>query len=181
MCIKNKIAKDPMVSFILVVFIVNYYSNKNLPSVKNMSSELTSLLKRYNLSESDLKIQCEDELFLTLMSKIPSFEAAVPYFGFTPPEIDELQMDNQKVNSRKISMLWKWRSRNGSGATYLAIVKIFLKMGSQELAEIVLKHTGASNPSLMKKPVQVWSSQCLDERIMKLSKQTGTIHYICSY
>lgn len=137
-----------------------------------MSAELTSLLKRYNISQSDLEIQCEDELFLTLMSKIPSFEGAVPYFGFTPPEIDELLMDNQKVNSRKISMLWKWRSRNGSCATYLAIVKIFLKMGSQELAEVVLKHIGASNPSLMKKPVQVWPSQCLDERLMKLSKQT---------
>ena len=147
-----------------------------------MSAELTSLLKRYNLSQSDLEIRCEDDLFLTLMSKIPSFDAAVPYFGFTPPEIDELQMDNQKVNSRKINMLWKWRSRNGSGATYLAIVKIFLKMGSQELAEIVLKHIlGTTNPSLMKKPVQVWPSQSLDERLMELSKQTGTIHYICIF
>ena len=36
-------------------------------------------------------------------------------------------------------MLWKWRRRNGSDATYLAIVTIFLQMNNRLLAEHVLE------------------------------------------
>ena len=102
-------------------------------------SELQSLLTRYKLCEPSLDVQCMDYLFLSLGKEIPSFEVAAPYFGFTPPEIEELRCDYDKERSRKLHMLWSWKRKNGSSATYLAIVKIFLQMEDKQLAEHVLR------------------------------------------
>ena len=63
-----------------------------------------------------------------------------PCFGFTQPEIEEIQIDKPSERSRKLSLLWKWRSRKGSDATYLAIVDVFLRMKDRNLAEIVLRY-----------------------------------------
>ena len=103
-------------------------------------SDLSSLLLKYSLSNSDIEKQCDDVLFLTLSSQISNFNDTAPYFGFTQPEIEEIRNDKPMERSRKLSLLWKWRSRNGSDATYLAIVNVFLRMKDQNLAEIVLQH-----------------------------------------
>ena len=103
-------------------------------------SDLNNLLHKYSLSQVSIEKPCDDELFLTLLPQISIFNDIAPYLGFTQPEIEEIQIDKTTERSRKLSMLWKWRSRNGSDATYLAIVKVFLRMSDQNLAEIVLQH-----------------------------------------
>ena len=101
---------------------------------------LHSLLAGFKLSEASIEKQCYDDLFLTLMIEIPDFEIAAPYFGFTEAEISELRRDFHRERSRKLHMLWSWKRKNGSNATYLAIVKIFLEMNDKQVAELVLKH-----------------------------------------
>ena len=102
--------------------------------------DLNNLLHKYSLSQVSIEKPCDDDLFLTLLPQISSFNDIAPYLGFTQPEIEEIQIDKTTERSRKLSMLWKWKSRNGSDATYLAIVKVFLHMNDQNLAEIVLQH-----------------------------------------
>ena len=101
---------------------------------------LCSLLDKFKLSSACLEIQCSDTLFLTLNTEIRRFENAAPHFGFTQPEIEELRHDFDTERQRKLEMLWNWRRKNGSDATYIAIVRIFLKMNDKQLAEVVLKH-----------------------------------------
>ena len=101
---------------------------------------LCSLLERFELSSACLEIQCSDSLFLTLNTEIRRFENAAPHFGFTQPEIEELHRDFDSERRKKLEMLWNWRRKNGSDATYIAIVRIFLKMNDKQLAEVVLKH-----------------------------------------
>ena len=103
-------------------------------------TELHSLLAGFKLSETSLETQCCDSLFLKLMIEIPGFENAAPYFGFTQPEISDLFHDYNRERSRKLHMLWSWKRKNGSDATYLAIVKIFLEMKDKQIAELILKH-----------------------------------------
>ena len=100
--------------------------------------ELDILLTRFNLSKHNLEKPCCDNLFMALKTEIPSFEYAAPHFGFKPPEIVQLRSDGSQERERRLKMLWKWKEKNGSDATYLAIVKIFLKMKSKQLAEVVL-------------------------------------------
>ena len=101
---------------------------------------LCSLLERFELSSACLEIQCSDSLFLTLNTEIPSFEDAAPYFGFNQHEIVGLRSGFCTERRRTLQMLWSWRRKNGSDATYIAIVRIFLKMNDKQLAEVVLKH-----------------------------------------
>ena len=100
--------------------------------------ELDILLTRFNLSKHNLEKPCCDNLFMALKTEIPSFEDAAPHFGFKPPEIVELRTDGSQERERRLKMLWKWKEKNGSDATYLAIVKIFLEMKNKQLAEVVL-------------------------------------------
>ena len=104
-----------------------------------MSDQLTSLLTQFNLSQDNLEKPCSDNLLLTLSQEVPSFEVAAPYFGCAQAVIEEIHQDHDKERSKKLHMLWNWKRRNGSDATYLAIVTIFLKMEDRVLAELVLK------------------------------------------
>ena len=103
-------------------------------------SDLQSLVANYKLSRTDLEKQCDGELLLTLMEQIERFSNTAPYFKLTPPEINEIQLDNNTERSRKRMMLEKWRNKHGSDATYLSIAHIFLHMENRQLAEIVLQH-----------------------------------------
>ena len=103
-------------------------------------SDLSSLLLKYSLSNSEIEKQCDDMLFQILSPQMSNIHDTAPCFGFTQPEIEEIQIDKPSERSRKLSLLWKWRSRKGSDATYLAIVDVFLRMKDQNLAEIVLQH-----------------------------------------
>ena len=108
-------------------------------------SDLSSLLLKYSLSNSEIEKQCDDMLFQILSPQMSNIHDTAPYFGFTQQEIEEIQNDKPSERSRKLSLLWKWRSRNGSDATYLAIVDVFLRMKDQNLAERVLQYVVKEN------------------------------------
>ena len=92
---------------------------------------MNSLLYKYNLTQDNLNISCDDELFLALIPEITSFDDTAPYFRLTQSEIEDIRDDTctPRARSRKLNMLWKWRSKNGNNATYLhvAIVNIFIQ------------------------------------------------------
>ena len=115
-------------------------------------SELDLLLTKFKLSRASLEQeQCSKDLFQTLIQEIPSFEDAVLFFDFTPSEINGLRSDSKTEKARRHDMLWKWKDKNGSDATILAIVKIFLKMKNKSLAELILERysaKGSLNPHL---------------------------------
>ena len=90
------------------------------------------------MTQDNLNIYCDVGLFLALVPEITSFDDTAPYFRLTQSEIEEIRDGTPKARSRKLNMLWKWRSKNGSDATYLSIVNIFIQMRDQRLAELVL-------------------------------------------
>ena len=103
-------------------------------------SELNDLGRQYQLSLTDLQTKCDDDLFVNLSEQISGFEDTAPYFDLTQPEINEIFVDCRTERSRKLCMLWNWKMKNGSKATYLAIVNIFLFINNQYLAEFVLRY-----------------------------------------
>ena len=103
-------------------------------------SELNDLIGQHQLSLTHLQTKCDDELFLNLSEQISSFEDTAPYFELTQPETDEIIVDCRTERSRTLRMLWNWKTKNGSKATYLAIVNIFLQIKDRYLAEFVLRY-----------------------------------------
>ena len=102
--------------------------------------ELDTLLRKFNIPQSCLEKPCDDDFFVTLSPEIPSFIEVAPYFGFKKPEIEEIRQDSPTERTRKSSTLCKWKRQKGSDATYLSLVKIFLKMKDKQLAEFVLEN-----------------------------------------
>ena len=103
-----------------------------------MAQRMHRLLIGYSQASLERR-ECDNNLFLTLSEEIPSFDLAAPYFGLTQSEINAISRDCNNEKSRRLQMLWNWKSKNGTSATYLAIIKIFLKMKNISLAEVVLK------------------------------------------
>ena len=102
--------------------------------------DLESLLFSYNHSEESLNKPCDNELFVFLTKKMTNFSDSAPFFGLMPPEIDSIRHEHATIVAENFKMLWTWRFKNGSEATYLAIVKIFLQMENRDLAEHVLQY-----------------------------------------
>ena len=90
-------------------------------------SQLNRLLIGYSQASLERR-EYDDNLFLTLSEEILSFDLAAPYFGFTQSEINAIHEDYNNEKLKRLQMLWNWKSKNGTSATYLAIIKIFLKM-----------------------------------------------------
>ena len=85
--------------------------------------DVTEWLGEFQLSQSDLKIECDDKIFLTLIQTILDLETTSASLGLTEAEIESLIIDHTTNRARKLHMLWMWKRKNGSSATYLALVR----------------------------------------------------------
>ena len=67
----------------------------------------------------------------------------VPHFALESEcdEIHQLCADqNTSANSINIDMLFKWKKRKGSGATYSALLEIFEKANDEKMIDLILKY-----------------------------------------
>ena len=101
---------------------------------------LTDLLQKYPLRRQELKVQCDDKLFNVLSRQITRFELLALNLGLTRSQIVEIGRDKDNERSRIIETLWKWRERNGSSATYLALIEVFIEDENIESAEFILNY-----------------------------------------
>ena len=130
-----------MNSSISIVTNCNHQTTNLLETMTELENPLDSLLIQFSLSRIRLEKPCDDNLFLALMLKIPRFKNVAPFFGFTQPEIEAIHQEYNNERSQRLHMLWQWKRKNGSNATYLALVTVFLKMEDASLAEFVVQHT----------------------------------------
>ena len=67
----------------------------------------------------------------------------VPHFAIES-EYDEIHQScadkNTSANSVNLDMLFKWKERKGSGATYQALLEIFEKANDEKMIDLVLKY-----------------------------------------
>ena len=102
---------------------------------------LENLLQKKILTEERLSLKCDDKLFLELSSKIPQSGLTLAVcLGLTPADGQQIKCNNDKERDRIIATLLKWKEKNGSDATYLALVKIFIQDKNRELAEFILDY-----------------------------------------
>ena len=99
---------------------------------------LINLLRRNSLRKEQLYLKCDDQLFNSLSRQITHFDLLGLNLGLTRPQIVEIGRDKDNERSRIMETLWKWRERNGSSATYLALIEVFIEDEKIESAEFVL-------------------------------------------
>ena len=112
---------------------------------------LLELIQKKSLTKEQLLRECNDNLFLELSNQIPHCGLTLTLcLGLTRCDAEKIKRDNENENERIIATLLKWRERNGSDATYLTLVKIFMKCKNRELAEFILDYV-IKNVHLTKK------------------------------
>ena len=107
--------------------------------VRERMSDLNDLLQTFQLSRSDLEIQCDDTIFLSLIKEI-DFDITASSLGFTQTEIEEIRLDCSSERKRKMKMLWEWTKKNGSNATYLVLIEAFARIPDHTAVEFVMQH-----------------------------------------
>ena len=107
--------------------------------------DVTEWLGEFQLSQSDLKIECDDKIFLTLIQTILDLETTSASLGLTEAEIESLIIDHTTNRARKLHMLWMWKRKNGSSATYLALVRALAQIHDHSTAKSVLQHVKQSS------------------------------------
>ena len=103
---------------------------------------LTEIIQKRSLTMEQLSWECDDNLFLELSTQIPHSGLTLALsLGLTSADEEQIKRDKDSERERIIATLIKWRERNGSDATYLALVKsIFIQYKNRELAEFILDY-----------------------------------------
>ena len=100
-------------------------------------------------------IPCSDLHIAEISRKFESWEELAPFFGISPEEEEEIRNDNPgQYLPQKRKMLWKWKQRLGSKATYNKLKDCFSFAGNQLLAdqvdELLHNHYSQSRHSALK-------------------------------
>ncbi len=71
--------------------------------------------------------------------KISDWQSISGYFDILEPEQTAIRSENQfSVNNQRMAFIRKWRSKNGSRATYRRLAELFRLSGNEDLSELVL-------------------------------------------
>ena len=96
----------------------------------------------HGIEDRHMKTSCNDELLLLVRDKISkSYNDVAPYLGLTEQEEHNIR-DNKMLSeeARKLEVLRKWRSKNGSAATCQGLAEAFIQMKDIETAELIVSY-----------------------------------------
>ena len=105
---------------------------------KNLWAAIFDILHKYPIHKDYLYKKCTDYLLVILSQDMKEMKYLAPYFGMSDADIQQIQRERSAEISRVISMLSRWRKRNGSNATYLALISNFYNSGHCKVAESII-------------------------------------------
>ena len=83
--------------------------------------------------------KCDDSLFLKLSTQITQSIVILAFsLKLTRADAEQIKQDNNDERTKRAETLFKWREKNGSDATYLALAKVFIQDEKCELSEFVI-------------------------------------------
>ena len=108
--------------------------------IKYISIDLQQILKCFEVSHKDLSRVCEDPVFLSIIKLMKCHDEVGPYLGISKQEIEEIGRDNVTERKKKMAILWEWKRKKGSSASYLALIQAFLSMNDRSTGEAIANH-----------------------------------------
>lgn len=103
-----------------------------------MIQGLLSILERYNVEDRHMDISCSDELLKLVRDEMKSYSQVATGLHISEQETCE---DNPcDEEERKLAVLMKWKSKNGSAATCRCLAEAFAQMKDLEMAELIVSY-----------------------------------------
>ena len=87
----------------------------------------------------DLKIQCDDNLFIVIIQHIDDYMEVGHGLNLSSEILESISNKPNDIE-RKNTVLWTWKRKKENGATYIELVKYFLAMKNEPAAESILKY-----------------------------------------
>ena len=145
---------------------------------------LNQLLHSRKLDMAGLQRPCEQGLFLYLTKHIAHYDEAARHLGLTIPETVAIKNEESHDVNKKLAMLNKWQSKNGTDATYYQLILTFLQMENHVLAEKILQYyiSTASNNMPHANPKKLchnWKNVKTDKKQKIRKKLLAEYEQIC--
>ena len=121
----------------LVSIILSFvYCNVSL-----ITLDLSSLLSQYGLSYEVVDKECDDGVFIEVSQHMnDDYITAGRCLNLSTERVHSISQSDKSDLEKKNELLWAWKRKNGSAATYKELVKSFLKMEDRFVAESILKY-----------------------------------------
>ena len=112
-----------------------------MPLCLVLSLDVLSLLTQYGLSYDELEQECDDGLFIEVSQHMSDdYMTAGQCLNLSTERVRSISLINKDDVQKKNEVLWTWKRKNGSAATYKELVKAFLKMEDRFVAESILRY-----------------------------------------
>ena len=101
-------------------------------------ADVDQLLADLNVSRDSLDVRCSDDHALEIAQQITNWKSLAPFIGLNQIDEENILMDPSCFNSvsvQRIRMIRRWMEIHGPEATYLNLVKGFLRIQRRDLIE----------------------------------------------
>ena len=97
-------------------------------------------MSKYGVPYKEVEKECDEDLFIEVSQHIDDYIKVGEGLHLTSKDLDTISQTENDDVKRKITILWDWKSINGSTATAINLIKAFLEMSDLYVAEAILKY-----------------------------------------
>ena len=91
--------------------------------------------------------ECDDSLIIEVTQNIDDYLKVGHDLTLSRKTLQSVSQDNDNNMHRKNAVLWAWKIKNGNNATYIELLKAFMKMRDRSVVESILKMTSRKTTS----------------------------------
>ena len=114
---------------------------RNAPKIKSLMASpeefpsLDDLLSRHGLVRQDLENKYPAEMRLEIAQLLDDWKMIGYYLGFASQKVNDIKVDNDNEEQRRVALLDAWEQREGEGATYFKLAEVLHHRGRVDLVE----------------------------------------------
>ena len=99
------------------------------------------MLNQHGLSYEEVDRECDDGVFIEVSQHMnDDYTVAGHCLNLSTKRVCSISKSDKSDVQKKIELLWAWKRKNGSVATYKELVKAFLKIEDRFVAESIFKY-----------------------------------------
>ena len=103
-------------------------------------TDLINLLSQHGLQYEELKEVCDEGLIIAVTNNIDNYRKVGCGLALCRETLESISQDYNNDIHRKNAVLWAWKKKNGNEATYVELLKAFMKMTDRLVTESILKY-----------------------------------------
>ena len=104
-------------------------------------------MSQYGLKYEELEEEFDDGLIIAVTQSIDDYTKVGHGLTLCRETLESISQDYNNDIHRKNAVLWAWKRKNGNNATYIELVKAFMKMTDRSVIESILKYASKKTTS----------------------------------